>query len=92
MKKVVNGDGCNLSRRHGGRGQRDGKSAYNSHYLDERADSEGRESLHAHLVTSLYMLQKPYSYTTLSYNQIHRSNNLNRRKEHHRKNLQELMP
>ena len=59
MKKVVKGDGCNLSRRHGGRGQRDGKSAYNSHYLDERADSEGRDSLHTHLVTSLYMLSQP---------------------------------
>ena len=59
MKKVVNGDGCNLSRRHGGRGQRDGKSAYNRHYLDECADLEGHESLHAHLVTSLYTLSQP---------------------------------
>ena len=37
-------------------------------------------------------LLKPYSYTTPPYNQIHRSNNLNRRKEQHRKNLQELTP
>ena len=89
MKKVVNGDSCNLSRRHGGRGQHDVKSAYNSHHLDERADSEGRESLHAHLVISLYMSSQSLAVyknhiLTLLY-PTHRSHNPNHRKEQHRK-------